>query len=90
MSRQPSGAHADGVGACRRHGGRWCAGRAGEVCHTRLAAEGRTNPEIGSQLFMSPRTAEYHLRKVYAKLGVGSRHALRDALRTTAGTAERT
>jgi DNA-binding CsgD family transcriptional regulator len=46
----------------------------------RLAAEGQTNPEIGAQLFISPRTVEFHLHKVYAKLGIGTRKDLRGAL----------
>jgi DNA-binding CsgD family transcriptional regulator len=48
----------------------------------RLARDGRTNPQIGAELYISPRTVEWHLRKVYTKLGISSRKGLRGALRS--------
>ena len=51
-----------------------------EVQVARLAADGQTNPEIGAQLFLSPRTVEWHLSKVFGKLGIGSRKELSAAL----------
>ncbi len=46
----------------------------------RLARDGLSNPEIGARLFLSPRTVEWHLRKVFGKLGISSRKELRRAL----------
>jgi DNA-binding CsgD family transcriptional regulator len=45
-----------------------------------LARERRTNPEIGAELFLSARTVEWHLRKIFTKLGIGSRRELDAAL----------
>ncbi len=53
-----------------------------------LAREGRTNPEIGAQLFIGSRTVEWHLHKVFAKLGISSRRELDQALKSRRRSAD--
>ena len=51
-----------------------------EIHVAMMARDGHSNPEIGARLFISARTVEYHLHKVFRKLGIAGRRALRDAL----------
>jgi DNA-binding CsgD family transcriptional regulator len=46
----------------------------------KLVAEGLTNPEVGAALYISPRTVEWHLRNIFAKVGVANRRQLRTAV----------
>jgi DNA-binding CsgD family transcriptional regulator len=55
-----------------------------------LAAQGRTNSEIGSTLFISSRTVEWHLKKVFTKLGIGSRRDLPGSLAALPRTSSQT
>jgi len=53
-----------------------------------LAREGHSNPEIGARLFISPRTVEYHLHKVFTKLEISSRNELQRVLPSEAREAQ--
>jgi DNA-binding NarL/FixJ family response regulator len=46
----------------------------------RMARDGASNQDIATQLFVSRKTVEYHLHKVFAKLGISTRHQLEDVL----------
>jgi DNA-binding transcriptional ArsR family regulator len=65
------------VPPCREAVQRLCGGK---ISPQELARDGLSNPEIGARLFLSPRTVEWHLRKVFAKLGIRSRQQLASAL----------
>ncbi|MFF7529383.1 AAA family ATPase [Streptomyces bobili] len=71
---------ATGESVARRGGAVATALTAQEAQIAGLARDGLTNSEIGALLFLSPHTVEWHLRKVYAKLGITSRRRLRTVL----------
>jgi DNA-binding CsgD family transcriptional regulator/tetratricopeptide (TPR) repeat protein len=74
------------TGPAARPAGTSAALTAQETQVARLAREGLSNPEIGARLFISPRTAQYHLSNVFTKLGISSRGQLHRVLPADPGT----
>jgi len=84
-ARAAKGLPGGGAPAQRRSLGRGGDLTAQQAEIARLARDGMTNPEIGARLFLSPRTVEYHLHKVFERLGVASRNELALVLEAPAG-----
>ena len=79
---------ASGAHVLKRTGGRPDVLTAQESLIARLASGGASNSQIAGHLYLSPATVAYHLRKVFAKLGINSRNQLADALPTQPDTAQ--
>jgi len=79
---------ASGAHVLKRTGGRPDVLTAQESLIARLASGGASNAQIAGHLYLSPATVAYHLRKVFAKLGINSRNQLADALPTQPDTAQ--
>jgi DNA-binding CsgD family transcriptional regulator len=78
---------ATGAQALKRTAGTPDVLTAQEALIARLASAGASNPQIAAQLFISPATVAYHLRKVFAKLGISSRSQLARTFPTQPDTA---
>lgn len=73
LRKEPPSSSGRGGSSARRGARGWESLTKSERTVVLLAAEGLTNPQIGKELFISPRTVSTHLERAFAKLGVSSR-----------------